>query len=315
MSWHLDYRPKTLAEVVGQPAAVKALESMFARKSGFPHAVAFVGPSGTGKTTLAGVVRRMLGCKHGDYTEVNCATAESPIDTVREIERRMYMGPLYGKARVFYLDEVQSLSRAGFAQQGLLRMLEADDCPKTYFLLATTDPGKIIPTVMGRCTKIELKPISPGDLYKLALDVLDREGVDDGSGRMPTTIVVNKVIENSGGSARNMLVTLEKVAGLGSEEEQLEAITPQTTETQGIDLARLLIGRKPWPQVAAVLKALEDDPEKVRRVVLGYANSVLLGGGGQAPRAFLLVQVFRDNLFDCGKAGLTAACWEVSSQK
>src|SRR5688500_18510118 len=128
MSWAIKYRPKTLDEVVGQPEAVKTIKALFAKK--FPKAVAFTGGTGTGKSTLAFIVGDMLGAVGREFEDINCATVEGPIDFVRDMEVRAERGPMMGKARVFCLTETQSLSRAGFAQQGLLAMMEAKDTPK-----------------------------------------------------------------------------------------------------------------------------------------------------------------------------------------
>jgi DNA polymerase III gamma/tau subunit len=311
MSWAIKYRPKTLDEVVGQPEAVKTIKALFAKK--FPKAVAFTGGTGTGKSTLAFIVGDMLGAVGREFEDINCASVDQPLDFVRDMEIRAERGPIMGKARVFCLQECQSMSRTGFAMQALLPMMEAADTPKSYFLITTTDPSKIHAAVMGRCTKIELKPISNGELHSLALNVLDKEGMDQDSGPpLPSSGVLNAVIANSNGSARNMLALLEKVAGLSSEEEQLNAITPQTAEQQGIDLARLLLKKARWPEVAKCLRDNKDEPETIRRIVLAYMEKVLLGGSGQAQRAFEVIQAHRDPTIL--KAELAACCWEVSGR-
>lgn len=72
--------------------------------------------------------------------------------------------------------------------------------------------------------------------------------------------------------------------------------------------------RSRWKEVAAVLKALEDDPEQLRRMILGYASAVLLNGAENG-RAGLILTVFRNHNYDCGKPGLVQQCYEVYSEK
>lgn len=196
----------------------------------------------------------------------------------------------------------QSLSRATFAQQGLLRVLEDETNRSSYFLLTTTDPGKVLPAVLSRCTKIELKPIKPVDLHILAGRALRLEEVEC------KAEIIKTVIDNANGSARQMLVDLERVVGLPEGSQDTEG----GAEKAGIDLSRALLAGSKWPAVAAILKALSEDPEKVRRGVLGYANSVLLGGGAKAGQAALMIEAFSEPYYDVGKVGLTKSCWDVA---
>ena len=208
------HRPRKLTEVVGQDGVVTTLTSMI-EGGKVPHACLFVGPSGTGKTTLVRILRHELGCSRADYQEVDFASTEKTIDTIRSIQQRMGLAPGLGQCRVWFLDEMQSLSRTQFAQQALLKMLE--DCPDhVWFFLATTDPGKLIPTIITRCTKFVLKPLSEPDMVKLIGDVLRKEN----HAQNVSQAVAERIVDSAGGSARQALVDLGRVLHLKTEEPE-----------------------------------------------------------------------------------------------
>ena len=117
-------------------------------------------------------------------------------------------------------------------------------------------------------------------------------------------------------SARKALVLLNQVMLLETEEEQLEAIQKSDTKRQAIELARALLNpRAQWPAIAKLLKEIDDEPENIRRLLLGYSSSVMLSGGKLASRAYLIATAMRDNFYDSGKPGLITAVYEVFSHK
>jgi replication-associated recombination protein RarA len=302
---YLTYRPKDLDAVVGQDHAVAAVRGLLQGRP--PHAVLFSGPSGTGKTTLARIFARELGCSDIDFHEVNCAVVEA-METARGIRDRLNTLPMGGKRKVYYLDEIQSFSRAGFSQQALLKMLE--DTPRhAYFLLATTEPLKVIRTVRGRCHIIHLQPLPPTTLASLAQDVAKKEG------HKLTAAVATALGEQAAGSAREALVLLRGVLGL-PEKEQLARLRRGEDDTRpGFDLVKALLpwkGAPRWADVASVLKDLEaQNPEQLRQLVLACARTTLLKGGANAPRAAFAISVFRDPSYDehmAGHAALASCC-------
>ena len=301
------HRPRKLSQVVGQATAVKTVERMLA-KDAFPHATVFSGPSGCGKTTLARIVRKKLGCHPQDFDEINAA-AERGIDMVRDIRMRMGLAPIGGNCRVYLIDEAQKLTSD--AQSSLLKMLE--DTPNhVYFMLATTDPHKLLPTIRTRCTEIRVSLIPDKEMLSVLADVCAEEKTEI------SKAVLSAVAEKAEGSARKALVLLGQVIGLESDEERLLAISKADMKAQAIQLARLLINpRCEWKAVVKILDSLEEDPESVRRMMLGYAASVLKRGGhpGITKRALLLIDLFKDNFFDSGNAGLVACCYAVSSER
>lgn len=297
------HRPSKLAQVLGQDAAVNQLKGM--RKSNtIPHTIMFTGPSGCGKTTLARILASMLKIDSYDIVEVNAANTKG-IDMVREISNSMGMRPLKSDRKMYIIDEAQQLTTA--AQDSFLKPLE-DTPAHVYFAICTTDPAKIKATIKTRCTEISVKLLQSGDMEKLIDSVCGRESIelDDD--------VKSKLVVVAEGSARKALVLLHQIREIEDSEEQMSCLTRQDAEKVGIDLCRVLMNnRSKWPEVASILKAMEQDPESVRRQVLGYASACLLKSG--TPRAALVLESFESNLFDSGKAGLVLAAWNCFSTK
>ena len=301
MELYKKYRPKNFKRLVGQPIITDQLTSM-TRSNQFPHASLFSGPSGCGKTTLARIMRNKLDCSDQDFSEVNCADFRG-IDMVRDIRNRMNLAPINGDCRVWLIDEAHQLSSQ--AQNAFLKMLE--DPPRhVFFMLATTDPQKLIPTIRTRCTEFKVSSLNPVDAEVLLGTVCGREEIEI------TEEVMDCLIKHGDGSPRKLLVLLDVVRHLDGEEDQLESIRNSDGRREAIELARLLIRpTTTWNDVRKVLGARTEKPESLRWMVLGYANSVLLKGGQQKERAYLIIDAFRDNFYDSKKAGLSAACWEI----
>lgn len=293
------YRPETFNDVVGQNEALKALADM-GKRGKIPHALLLTGPSGCGKTTLARILAKKLKCSSSDFVEINGADFRG-IDTIRDIRRQMSAAPLGGPCRIWLIDECHQ--QTGPSQDSFLKVLE-DTPSHVYFMLATTDPQKLKKTIVTRCTEIRCKPISKGDLQKVVKRVCELEGVEVDS------TVQEKIAEAADGSARKSLVILHAVIGLKTVEEQIAAIESADVKQQAIRIAQLLI--KPstkWPELAKVLAAVEEDPETLRYMVLGYCRTVLLKSGD--PRAAMIMEQFRDNFYDSKASGLALACWNV----
>jgi len=300
------YRPKNLDTIIGQDQAIDKITKWLKYKS-LPHTLLFTGPSGVGKTTIARILRKELECRKADYQELNTADARG-IDKVREIRSRMMTAPMTGACRIWLLDEVHKWTTD--SQHAMLKILE-DTPSHVYFFLATTNPEKLIRTIITRCSQIGLKSLSDADISKLLLKISKTE-----KKKIPKE-VIEKIIDNSFGSARQALVFLHGIINLNGKTEMLNAIQSETLESQAENIVKILFRKNTtWKQIARALQECKkEEPEQLRWAILEYARKVLLGGGGMAGRAYLIINAFRDNFYDSKHAGLAAACYEVLADK
>lgn len=296
------YRPKTLEELVGQDEAVKTLKAMSAKKE-IPHCLLLVGGSGVGKTTIARILRKELGCHQADFMEVNCAQ-DAGIDKVKDIQRMSTRAPMAGTCRVFYWDECQALARTSFAQQAALKMLE--DIPDhVWHILATTDPTKLHKAVLTRCVRLDLKQIKPDALKSLMKVVCKAEKIEAGDD------LLGRIAEVADGSARDALQILERVSRL-PEKERLEAVVKSGVKKQAFDLVRLMVWQKgaKWEDARKILVDIEGtEPEQFRQLVRACAKKEMAKEGGNAARGFLVLEAFGKMFYD--EADIYRAVYEV----
>lgn len=186
------YRPAKFSQVVGQEYIIKTLVNAIRNKK-IAHAYLFAGPRGTGKTTVAKLFAKAINCEnfngescdncpscraylegnHPDIIELDAAS-NNGVDDVREIIEQVPYAPLLGKYKVYIIDEVHMLSTSAF--NALLKTLEEPPA-HVIFILATTDPQKVIPTVLSRCQRYNFSKISSYEIRKRLLNVLDAEEI------------------------------------------------------------------------------------------------------------------------------------------
>ncbi len=295
------HRPSRFSELKGQDKTVNSLVTL-GKKGKIPHCMLLTGPSGCGKTTTARILCRVLNCGDMDLEELNCAGDARGIDTVREIADKMWLNPIDGDVRVWIMDEFQKTTSD--AQSAFLKILE-DTPPHCYFILCTTEPEKVTKTIRTRATEFKFSLLKDEALAQLVKEVAGKESFELSSD------VLESILGAAEGSPRKALVLLDQIQNIQGEQDQLAAISSGISSTKAIDLARAIF--KPgvqWKELAIIIKELDDDPEAVRRLILGYAQTILLGGGKLSERAFSVIDVFRDPLFNVGKPGLTANCFD-----
>jgi len=293
------HRPKTLRAMVGAENTVAALKNMLERGT-LPHTLLFHGPSGCGKTTLARILKGRLECHDLDFQELNCSDVRG-VDSVREISRLMHLSPTGGKVRIWLLDEVHQWTKD--SQHAALKMLE--DTPNhVYFLLCTTDPKKLLPTILTRCCEMPVRDLTHQELTALVKRVCNREQVtleED---------TLEEIVSSAQGSARTALVLLDKTLNL-EEGDRVAAVQQHLAEeNEAIDLCRALMDKKKdWRKVTKVLRNLKADPEKTRWAVMGYAKAILLKT--KSVQAYTVLCAFENHFYDSKANGLVRACFEV----
>jgi DNA polymerase-3 subunit gamma/tau len=219
-SLHTKYRPSTLSQLIGQGFIKKALSGALERQMIAP-AYLFVGSRGTGKTSTARILAKSLNCQTGvtldpcgqcvscrtidhgsslDVIEIDAAS-NSGVDDARELTQGANISAV-SRYRVFIIDECHMLSTS--AQNALLKTLE--EPPKhVVFILATTDPQKVLPTIRSRCHEFRFNNVTHTELQGLLRNIADKENISIDSEAI-------KVISNSvnGGvrDAQTLLATL-----------------------------------------------------------------------------------------------------------
>jgi len=187
------YRPQTLDEVVGQDHITRTLKNAI-RQNRVAHAYIFVGPRGTGKTSTARIMAKCLNCEGGPKTEFDpgdticqeiadgrCldvieidAASNRGIDQIRQLREDVAYSPTRGKFKIYIIDEVHMLTKEAF--NALLKTLE-EPPPHVKFFFATTEADKVLPTIMGRCQRFDLKPIPDSLIVNHLQMICDKEGV------------------------------------------------------------------------------------------------------------------------------------------
>lgn len=300
MSLYKKHRPSDFSEVRGQDTAVNLLQELLSRPEGSrPQVFGLFGGAGCGKTTLARIAARALGASDFSTHEINSSNNRG-IDTAREIQEAIKYASADGAPTVYIIDEVHKATNDW--QNAMLKVLE--DTPKgVYFFLCTTEPGKLIKAIHTRLTRVDIQTLSDTDITRLVKKTAHAEGIE-----LPES-VLEKIVECSGGSARQALVFLESVGALTSEDAMLAAVAiSDEVEIAANELAKALYSKQSWRKVAEILEKLKgQDPESVRRAVMGWSSALLLKSG-KHEWAFIL-ECFSEPTYNTGHAGLVLSAY------
>lgn len=303
------YRPKTFDEVVGHKLQVQALQEAVKRKSA--RTFLFTGPSGVGKTTLARIVASEAGCGPDEVHEIDAAV-NTGVDDMRALEPLLRYRPIGrdhdGKlaSRAIIVDECHALSKQAF--QSLLKALE-EPPPWLYWMLCTTEPNRVLPTIKTRSFAVDLKPVQDKLLSLLLSDIAKKEKLGAKSD------VIEVCVEAAEGSPRQAISNLTVCANAKTATEAEELLQRAAKSVESVDLARALVRRSSWGETCALIQKLkETNPESVRHVVRAYVTAVALGArnGKDAVNALEILEAFSEPFYSSdGMSPLVRACGRV----
>ena len=219
------YRPQTFHDLVGQENIVNTLSNAI-KLNKIAHAYLLCGPRGTGKTSSARILAKSLNCQEGptltpcgkcpsciditntvpvDVIEIDAASNRSVEDT-QEILNKIQYVPVNGRYKIYVIDEVHMLSKHAF--NALLKTLE-EPPENVIFILATTEPHKVLDTIISRCQRFDFKRITTDDIVKRLEYISEKEGINISKQALYT------IAKSSQGGMRDSLALLDQVSVLG----------------------------------------------------------------------------------------------------
>lgn len=288
------YRPSTFEEVAGQQHIVKTIKNALATRK-IAHAYLFAGPRGTGKTTMAKLLAKALNCDEGigvqcneckncqainegthpDVLEIDAAS-NNGVDEIRELIDKVKYGTILGRYKVYIIDEVHMMTPGAF--NALLKTLE-EPPEHVIFILATTEPHKILPTILSRCQRYDFSKVSEKDIKDRLRIILEKEGISFNEE------AVDLIISLADGGMRDALSILDQVLAytgdhLNSDDVldmfALESIEEKAALLNSInsgDVSDVLSRLNDYTNRGTDIKRLTDDLLNILKDVLVYKTS------------------------------------------
>ncbi|MCY3695114.1 MAG: DNA polymerase III subunit gamma/tau [Chloroflexi bacterium] len=285
------YRPQRFADVAGQRHVVRILQNALVHKR-VSHAYLFSGERGTGKTTVGRILAKSLNCQRGiqpepcndcehcrsvgnesflDLIEIDAASHTS-VNDIRDLRERVRYRPASGRYKVYLIDEVHQLSRSAY--NAFLKTLE-EPPDHAVFILATTDPHRVLPTVRSRCQHLRFKRIDHAQM----IGQLERiVGLEEA---MADDQALALIARNAEGSLRDALGLLEQ--GLAYAENRLTERQMRellgTAGYEGVSIVAAAIARgSVGDAMTALAQSIDDgaDPTALHRQLVGFFRAVLM---------------------------------------
>ena len=264
------YRPDNFEGVAGQKAIVQTLKNAVNRNK-IAHAYLFCGPRGTGKTSIAKIFAKMLNCEdsknapcgkckscldvqkgsHPDIIEIDAAS-NNGVDEVRNLIEKVKYAPIEGKYKVYIIDEVHMMSTGAF--NALLKTIEEPPA-HVIFIFATTEPHKVLPTIISRCQRYDFNKVNQKDMIERLHYVLNKEKIQMDEEAIQTVAIL------ADGGMRDALSILDQCIAYAQDHirvEDVNAIYGITTVKEKGQLFQYIIDQ----DYIDVLSQIEDMNEK-----------------------------------------------------
>ena len=248
------YRPQRFADVVGQEHVTQTLANAIGQKR-IAHAYLFCGPRGTGKTTIARIFAKCLNCTGGpkidfDDSDPRCieiaegrsldvleidGASNNGVEQVRELRETCKYAPAHSPFKVYIIDEVHMLSTAAF--NALLKTLEEPPA-HVKFMFATTDPEKVLPTILSRCQRFDLRRIPSALIVKHLAQIakLEKVKIDD-----PALLAIARGADGGMRDAESTLDQLISFCGEKIEEADVLSMFGLAAQSQVLGLSRAVL--------------------------------------------------------------------------
>ncbi|MBA2523437.1 MAG: DNA polymerase III subunit gamma/tau [Solirubrobacterales bacterium] len=309
------HRPRTFGQVVGQEHVVRTLRNAVEQEQ-VHHAYLFVGSRGTGKTSMAKILATCLNCERGGPTVEPClvcgscraianatsldviemdAASNNSVDDIRELRERVSYAPAAGRWKVYILDEAHMLTRE--AWNAFLKTLE-EPPPNTVFVLATTEPHKVMATIVDRCQRFDFGRPSPEEIAVVLRRVAAAEEitVEDGA--------VGAIARAARGSFRDGLGTLDQLFAYSGN----EIATEDVLAVLGVADVELLFaaaeaiaasdGRGALTVSSDLARSGRDPARFASDLVEHLRQLLVIGTLGEIPEHFLVIPEHEGRLAD-----------------
>lgn len=293
------YRPSSFEEVVGQQHIVTTLKNAV-KQNKIAHAYLFCGPRGTGKTSIAKLLAKAVNCSdhehapcnqcesclaiqegnHPDIVEIDAAS-NNGVDEIRDLIEKVKYSPLQGRYKVYIIDEVHMLSTGAF--NALLKTLE-EPPSHVIFILATTEPQKVLPTIISRCQRYDFSKVSQLEMIGRIRKILEQEKIscDDEALRL--------IAQLADGGMRDALSIVDQCIAYAQDNiiaADVNEIYGMTTISEKIELLMWIFHRQAQPLLDKIrilsekgidIKRLTSDLIEVLKecVILAYTQDSTL---------------------------------------
>jgi DNA polymerase-3 subunit gamma/tau len=307
MTLQLKYRPTVFDDLVGNESTIKAIQSKM--KVEIPSSILITGPSGCGKTTLGRIIAHEIGsydpslAMNMNFHEYNFALNRG-IDVVRDIMKNIYLSPMNAKYRVLLFDECHQITSEGAT--ALLKPLE--DAPEhIIFILCTNEPDKLTVTIKRRLFQCAMSLLEEDEIVSYLSEVAHKE-----KKKVHKDILI-AIAERSNGSLGIALRDLDGIIELPVDEMENALHKMEGAQKSIRDLCQLLISKKQvtWKQIIPILNDLQsEEPEKIRRAVMGYCSAILMKGDN--PKVGIILNAFVEcNTFSIGKISIVNTLYNL----